>query len=253
MKKLSILLALVLMFSMLAACNSEDANAASQMIPGYEITLTIGDGWTVIEESEYDLALEKKGMQLYAYGFSPSDFVDMPLAEDMFLDFSGILLASLTDATTVEAESTYSTDDKQIITCMYSGKEGDTAKQFYCFLVDFGEVTGNQAWVVFAAKEGDMKKNRDAFKKMVDTMVCTADPYDYESSLDDEIIFDEEGNPIYDDFTEPEDIPYETEEESVTESNPPEPTTAPATEAATEATAEATTEATVEATTQPKD
>ena len=240
MKKLSILLALVLLLSMLTACNSKDGGDTAQMIPGYLISINTGDGWTAIEESGYDLALEKKGMQLFAYGFSPYDFVDLPLVEDMFVEFSDILLASITDASTVEAESTYTVGDKTIISCMYSGKEEDTAKQFYCFMVDFGEVTCNQAWVIFSAKESDMKKNRDAFKKMVDNMVCTAEPYDYETALEDEILFDEEGNPIYDDFIEPDDIPYETE--TMPETNPPEPTTEAATEATTEATAAATTQ-----------
>lgn len=242
MKKLSILLALVLVFSLLTACNSEEATTPDQTIPGYLIGMIVGDGWTPIEESEYDLALEKNGMQLYAYGFSPADFVDMPTAEDMFLDCTGSLLESLTDVSTVSEESTYTAGDKQIRTAMYAGKEGDTAKQFYCFMVDFGEETGNMAWVAFAAKEADMKKNKAAFKEIIDGMVCTAEPYDYESPMEDEILFDEDGNPIFEDsFTEPEDIPYEDTEPTY-EVNPPEPTQE------TNAPAEATTAATTEAT-----
>ena len=246
MKKLSVLLAIALLLGALAACNPENTSEPNQLIPGYLIGLNVGSGWTTIEESEYDLALEKNGMQLYAYGFSPADFVDMPTAEDMFIDCTGTIVAGLTEVRTVAEESTYTAGTKQIMTVTYAGKEGDTEKQFYCSVVDFADESGCLAFVAFAAKEGDMKKNKDSFKAMVDGMVCTAEPYDYESAMEDEIIFDEDGNPIYPDETEPEDIYYD-ESEPTYEVNPPEPTEM--TTATTETVAE-TTEATTTATTE---
>ena len=53
MKKLSLLLVALLMLSMLAGCKNE-AGATEQLIPGYSISLPVGDGWTVIEK-EADL------------------------------------------------------------------------------------------------------------------------------------------------------------------------------------------------------
>lgn len=242
MKKLSLLLAIVLLLGTLAACNPETTDEPNQLIPGYQIGLNIGNGWTAIEESEYDLALEKNGMQLYAYGFSPADFVDMPTAEDLFIDCTATIVEGLTEVRTVTEESSYTAGSKQVMTVTYAGKEGDTEKQFYCSVVDFADESGCLAFVAFAAKEGDMKKNKDSFKAMVDGMVCTAEPYDYESAMEDEILFDEDGNPIYPDVTEPGDIPYD-ESEPTYEENPPEPTET------VEETAEATTAATTTATT----
>jgi hypothetical protein len=77
---------------------------------------------------------------------------------------------------------------------------------------------------------------------IVDGMTCTAEPYDFESSLDDELYFDEDGNLITDE-TEPLEGPGETYPEEVAESNPPAPTA--------EDTPSTTEEATVPATTAP--
>ncbi len=231
MKKLSILLALVLLLSMLTACNPEET-IPDQKIPGYNIGLSAGTGWTIVDNlnveeevsmSKYDLEMTKDGMSIYAIGFSPADFIDLPLAEDLYIDCTDSLLESLTDVSTLEAQSGYTSGDKNILESLYAGKEDGVDKQFYCFMVDFGEETGNMVWVCFAAKESAMKKNKSTFKSIVEGMVCTAEPYDYESSLADELYFDEEGNLIVDE-TEPETPPAETEPEVTAESNPPEPT-----------------------------
>jgi hypothetical protein len=250
MKKLSLLLVALLMLSMLAGCKNE-AGATEQLIPGYSISLPVGDGWTVIEKeadleasayTNFDLQLEKKGIQLVAVGFAPQDFVDLPLAEDLYLDGAYYLDDILTEVSEDGEPTTYEAKGKTILSGMFTGKDGDTEKKAYCFLVDFGADTYNMAWVAFIAKDADIKKNKDAFKAIVDGMTCTAEPYDFESSLDDELYFDEDGNLITDE-TEPLEGPGETYPEEVAESNPPAPTT--------EDTPSTTEEVTVPATTAP--
>lgn len=257
MKKLSILLALVLLVGMLAACNPEEApKGTTVFIPGYLIDLPVGDGWTAAEEPSYDLELSKDGIKLYAMGFSVADFVDPPMLEDLNYECEDTLFSTLTDVSVKEETSEYSAKGKRILVTMYAGKDGDTSKQFYCFAVDFGEETGTSAWICFAAKADAMKKNKDTFKSIVENAVCTAKLSDM-VGLDgeDDLLFDENGELIVD-VTEPEDIPYDYEEteptvtpEAPTEDAEPaieipsgtEPASTEATTAATEATVAATT------------
>lgn len=267
MKKLSVLLVVLLMLSMLAGCKNEGGTPNVQ-IPGYQIKLALGSDWTEVEKpddtnleegqspiiSRFDLEMEKKGMKLLALGFAPQDFVDLPIADDLFIDCNDTLQTVITDLSEVTAPSSYEKNGKQIISAMFSGNENGETKRIYCFQVDFGADTYCQAWIAFIAKEADMNKNKDAFKAIVEGAVCSAEPYDFESGMDDELYFDEDGNLITDD-TEPEEIIYDTEPVSQ-ESNPTEPsvdatvsTTAPAeTTAATEASAPAATTAPAETT-----
>ena len=105
MKKLSLLLVALLMLSMLAGCKNE-TGSSEQLIPGYHIALPVGDGWSVIEKEDdleaaathsFDLVMEKKGIKLVAIGFAPQDFVDLPLAEDLYLDGAYFLEDALTE------------------------------------------------------------------------------------------------------------------------------------------------------------
>ena len=212
MKKLSILLVLVLILGMLAGCKKEEDGTPDLLIPGYNIGLFVGKGWTQIEQKEevdleegevpvislYDLEMEKNGMKLLAMGFAPTDFVDLPIAEDLFMDCTDTLLSNYTETSEVSATTSYEKDGKVILSAMYGGKDGNDEKRIYCFMVDFAEDTYYQAWVAFIAKESDMNKNKDAFKTIVETMVCNAEPYDFESAIGDDEYFDEEGNLIVD-------------------------------------------------------
>jgi len=265
MKKLSILLVLVLLLGALAGCKNN--GTPDTQIPGYQISLVLGDSWTEVEKpddtnleegempiiSRYDLEMENKGMKLLVLGFSPYDFVDLPLADELFTDCTETLLATLTETSEIAAANSYKSGDKQIISAMYSGKESGEAKQVYCFMVDFGEDTYCQVWLAFIAKEADMNKNKDAFKAIAESAVCSADPYDFESGLDDELYFDEDGNLITDETGAEEEYYDETEAIPTGEVNPPEPTyeTTPPVIVETTGEASETTAPTADATTAP--
>ena len=225
MKKLSILLALVMLITLLAACNTEGDNAPADFeVPGYLVQLPTGKGWTSVEDTLYDLELTKDGIKLYVRCFNLGDFVDMPLVEDLYIDELDGLLATLTDAAEKEAQSTYQKDGKTIITSLQTGKEGEEARELYCFAVDFGGNSGTIAWVAFSAKADVMSKNKASFKSIVEGMTCTNEfPEDYDPFAD-ELEFDENGELITDE-TEPEEY-FEEEgtEPTETPEQPSEPT-----------------------------
>ena len=222
MKKLSLMLALLLLVGMLAGCNSEEgASESKYTIPGYQVSLPAGEGWTTVEESNYDLEMTKDGITLYAMGFSIADFVDLPTAEDLYLECTDELLSALTEVSEKEAVSTYTKDSKSIMVALHSGKDGDTTKQYYCFMVDFGAETGTMTWIAFSAKADTLKKNKDSLKAIVDGMTCSAKASEMGDLTEDGLEFDENGELIVEE-TEPYDIPYETDPAPTT--NPPEPT-----------------------------
>lgn len=250
MKKLSIALVLVLLVSLLAACNPQGAQNTAVTIPGYFVELDPGKGWTAAEESNFDLELSKDDMKLYAMGFSVEDFVDPPLVEDLVYDGEFSLSKFVTDLAVVEDTADISSGNKTILVTLYEGSENGTDKQYYCFSVQFAEETGAYAWLCFSAKADALKKNRDNFKSIVEAMTCSAQFSG--SALDDEPMFDENGELIVDETYEDYEEPIiETEpviEEPTTGTEPAEPTrnteATEATEAATEAT-EATEAATI--------
>lgn len=224
MKKFSLLLAVLMLIGMLAACNTEGDNAPAEFeVPGYLVNVPCGKGWTSVEDTLYDLELTKGDLKMYVRAFSRADFVDMLTAEELYTDELDGLLSTLTDTAEKEALSTYTAGDKTVITSMHTGKEGETDKEFYCFCVDFGGSTGTVAWVAFAAKSGDMSKNKASFKSMVDGMTCTAHFDEDYDPFEEEYQFDENGELIVEE-SEPTDAPGDMEEETEPTTNPPEPT-----------------------------
>ena len=73
MKKLSILLALVMLITLLAACNTEGDNVPADFeVPGYMVQLPTGKGWTSVEDTLYDLELTKDGYEIAFHFFESS-------------------------------------------------------------------------------------------------------------------------------------------------------------------------------------
>jgi len=171
MKKIVLLLAVLLVLGMLAGCNAgEEKKTPDHVVPGYSISLYTGKGWTAAKESQYDLELSKDGVTMFVMGFTTRDFVDMPSAEELFLDCNDDLLEELADVSVKEEETSYEKDGRKIISTLFSGKSGGKTRQYYCFAVDFDDEAESVAWVCFSATERVMKRQKAALKTIVDEM-----------------------------------------------------------------------------------
>ena len=170
MKKIALLMAVLLVLGLFAGCNAEKEKTPDHVVPGYSINLYTGEGWAKAEETSYDLQLSKDGVTLYVRGYTLMDFVDMPPMEDLFLDDIQSLQEGLTDISVKEKQTSYEVDGRTIVSTLFSAKEGEETKQFYCFGIDFTDEAGSVAFLCFSAGEKTMKKQKTNLKKIADQM-----------------------------------------------------------------------------------
>ena len=144
MKKIALLLAALLVLGMLAACNAEEEKVPAQVISGYDINI-YSEGWKVVEETNYDMELVKDGVTMSMIGFTSMDFLDVPPAEDLYVDANEDMLEDKSVVVTAEAETTYEKNGHQIISTLFSAKDGETNMQYYCFMISFDDEAGSMA------------------------------------------------------------------------------------------------------------
>lgn len=205
MKKIALLLAALLVLGMLAGCNAEEEKTPDHMVPGYDIGLYTGEGWTVAEESDYDLQLSKSGVTMYVMGFTVMDFVDMPAAEDLYLECNEDLFEDKTDLSVKEKESSYEKNGKKLISTLFSAKSGEETRQYYCFMVSFTDEAESKAWVCFSATEKVMKQKKAELKTIAETMDANGEyisPEEMEELLEDAMYADGVEEELEDDYVE---------------------------------------------------
>ena len=184
MKKITLLLAALMLFSLLAGCNTE--KTPDHTIPGYDINLYTGEGWTVAEESKYDLQLSKDGVTLYAMGFAPIDFLDMPTMEELYLDCNDRFFSEKTDKTVKEAEKSYEVDGNKFVTTLFTAKDGDKEMEYLCFGILCDDEAGSVVWLCFGANAKTMKSQKKALKKIADKTDANGE-YFTQEDLDQQI------------------------------------------------------------------
>ena len=225
MKKIALLLAALMVFGLLAGCNAE--KKADHTIPGYDINLYTGDGWTVAEESKYDLQLSKDGVTLYAMGFAPVDFLDMPTMEELYQDCNDRFFGDKTDLAVKEAETTYEEEGNKFVSTLFTAKDGDKEMEYLCFGILCDDEAGSVVWLCFGANAKTMKSQKKAMKKIADQTDANG-KYFTQEDLDEQInqILEEEAEA--DSNVDANTEPVETE--------PPETTSATEATGATEST-----------------
>lgn len=167
MKKIALVLAAVLLLGLLAGCKAEE-KTPDHTIPGYGIGLYTGEGWTATEETDYDLQLTKDGVTLYAVGYAPTDFAEMPPMEELYAFCNNALLAETSDPATKEKEKTYEVDGKKLVSTLFEAKVGDKEMEYYCFGISFNDEADRAAWLCFVAEANTMRSKKAEFKKIAD-------------------------------------------------------------------------------------
>ena len=188
MKKIALLLAALLVLGMLAGCNAEEEKKPDHVVTGYDINLYTGEGWSVVEDSGYDMQLTKDGITMSIIGFTAMDFVDMPTAEDLYLDCNNELFEEKTGKSVKEKESSYEKNGNKIISTLFSAKNGDKTELYYCFMVSFADEAESKAWVCFSGAEKTIHKKKADLKKLVETMTANGEyisPEELEELIDD--------------------------------------------------------------------
>lgn len=236
MKKIALLLAALLVLGMLAACNAEEGEKnPAYAISGYDINI-YDEGWEVAEESDYDMEMVKDGVTMSMIGFTSMDFLDVPPAEELYQDANEDLLETKSVVVTDEAETTYEKNGHQIISTMFSAKDGETNMKYYCFMVSFDDEAGSMAWICFSATPEVMEKQKGELKALVEAMDANGkyvSPEEMEAQLEeamgeefyeeDEELPEEEMGYVGEDFPVTT-VPEETEpaEEETEETKPAE-------------------------------
>lgn len=168
MKKIALALAALLLLGLLAGCKAEE-RTPSFFIPGYGIGLYTGEGWTAVEETDYDLQLSKDGVTLYAVGYTRMDFIEeMPPMKELYAFCNNALLAETTDPATKEKEKTYEVDGRSIVSTLFEAKVGDKQMEYYCFGISFNDEADGAAWLCFAAEAKTMRSKKAELKKIAD-------------------------------------------------------------------------------------
>lgn len=183
MRKISMILAVLLMLGMLAGCNAKTPN---YRIENYELDLVIPSGWTQTEESWYDLELHKGDATILVRAYIPLDFMDEMLdLEELFTLDTDHLLMQKEDVQVKEEKKTFESDGKDISTTLYTAKDGDETLQYLCCQVEFNNDGQTVAWVAFIADEKTMDKNRKTYETILKDMKC-------ESTLITQAMLDEQ-------------------------------------------------------------
>ena len=186
MKKIALLLAALLVLGMLAGCNTaEEDQGPAHVINGYDINI-YDDGWKEVEQIDYDMQLVKDGVTMSMIGFTSMDFVDIPPAEDLYVDANEDMLEDKSAVVAAEAETSYEKNGKQYISTLFSAKDGETNMQYYCFMVTFNDEAGSMAWICFSATTEVMKQQKDNLKKLVESMDANGKYYTQEE-LDQQV------------------------------------------------------------------
>ncbi len=172
MKKIAIVLAALLLLGVLSGCKAEE-KTPDYAIPGYDIHLYTGKGWIAAEETVYDLQLSKDGVILYAVGYTPRDFGEMPPMEELYDYCSSALLDDKSDVSTKEKRASYEVDGNKIVSTLFAAKDGDKEMEYYCFGFDFDDEAGSAAWLCFAADAKTMKSKKAELKKIADQTKAT--------------------------------------------------------------------------------
>ena len=187
MKKIALLLAALLVLGMLAACNAEEEKVPAQVISGYNINI-YSEGWKVVEETNYDMELVKDGVTMSMIGFTSMDFVDVPPAEDLYVDANEDMLEDKSVVVTVEPETRYEKNGHRYISTLFAAKDGETNMQYYCFMVEFDDEAGSMAWICFSATTEVMQKQKAELKKIVEAMDANGEyksPEELEAELEE--------------------------------------------------------------------
>lgn len=184
MKKIAFLLAALMLFGLLAGCNAE--KTPDHTIPGYDINLYTGKGWTVAEESKYDLQLSKDGVTLYAMGFAPLDFLDMPTMEELYLDCNDRFFGDKTDRAVKEKETTYEVEGNKFVSTLFTAKDGDKEMEYLCFGILCDDEAGSVVWLCFGANAKTMKSQKSSLKKIADRTDANGE-YITQEDLDQQI------------------------------------------------------------------
>ena len=177
MRKTAFILAVLMLFSMLAACQKEE-NIVT--VPGYQIHLNVNGAWTVADESAYDLELNSGDLKICAVAYADHDFVDPPSAEDLYIDHNDGLVAQYEGLQTTQEVTSYTKDSKTIWTSKYVS--GD--QTIYSCMVSFDNEAGSCIWIAISGPTDRMDRNIKAFVNMVEGMTCDAEPVDWEAEED---------------------------------------------------------------------
>lgn len=199
MKKLSLLLAVLLIVGLVAGCggNKEDndgfapdetQSATSPIhealeawrekyvgVPGYDVSIPLDSAWEMTDESVYDLEMVKEDVTLSVIVFTKLDFEEMPEAEELYERCNKILFNQIEEVTTVEDKASYQVEEMKISSQLFASVDGDTTTQYYCFLVEFGDEAGSVAWLGFTAEESVMTQKKAELKAIVDEMDSDGD------------------------------------------------------------------------------
>ena len=171
MRKIALLLTLVLILGLFAACKKEEMTVT---VPGYQIHIPTDGTWTVAEESDYDLEMDAGSLKIRAVAYVATDFVDPPLAEELYLDHNEDLAALYEELTVAEEEKSYNSGAKTIWVTVYSA--GD--EKIVSAMVSLGNEAESVIWLALSGPAKDVEKYRGSFDSMLKNMTCDAEPED---------------------------------------------------------------------------
>lgn len=183
MKKLTLILAALLMLGMLAGCNGKTPNFH---IDNYSVHLVIPDGWTQVEQPGYDLRLQNGDdyilFRIYnmLLDFDESLGEPIPTMDELYTqDNAGLRITEpgtpkRENWRTVEETKTFKSGDTEISTTLFAAEENGKTMQYLCCQVNFHNDAEIVGWVAFVGDEESMQKNRKTYETILKDMTCDA-------------------------------------------------------------------------------
>lgn len=173
MRKITLLLASVMLLSLFSGCKKEEAAKPNYTIPNSNVNIQLDDGWVEVEDTPYNVELTKDGVTMMVESYISTDFVDMPPLEELFDDCNYILFRTLSDQTEIEAPQTYTVEEKTIIHAMYTAQTEKGLTYFRCFAVEFHDLANTITWVCYSGNEKSIKDQKAEMKATVESMVSS--------------------------------------------------------------------------------